>query len=472
MMKRLLFITVLAMVAALFAGCGGGDSTSSAPVGVNPGVASRVELMATSYVNQTNSYCFFKAKVIDGNGVPMQGREVIFTNLSLTGVLDFTTAVTGANGIATVTLYSTSVGFATVQAEVNAGTEKIRDRKTVFFSPFDIGFPGAEQVPPALVLDVDSDNDGIFNEANDFIMLDPAGKTDAIIRATVTDNAGAPVLNSEVTFGADSPEVTFPLGSSTTAPVVFTNSDGQASVLARISPVILRTTDSTVNITAAADNGTFNVLTLFLKPVTVSTISVIAVPSTVASAGTSAITAAVTTTAGTPVPDGTSVNFSVVGGGSITPFGQTTAGLATATYTAPTVTANTSASIRASVGSVIGATTVTITAPVVPPAALAVAPATGTASSAVGAALAFAISGGTGPYAVTSSTPASACNDAAPANGLCSDLGDTGTWTVTTASPTFLVAVPIGAPVGTVILSISDSSTPAKTATVVITIGP
>lgn len=413
MIKKILLI--LTVAAGLF-GCGGGNSASDSPVGVNPGVASRVELTATSYVNQTNGFCFLKTKVIDGNGLPIPKMEVIFTNLSLTGVLDHTSAVTGANGVATATLFSTTAGFATIQSEVNTGTEKIRDRKTVFFSPFDIAFPIGPQVAPALALDVDSDNDNVFNEPNDFIMFEPPTKTDAVIRATVTDNFGAPVLNSAVTFGADSPEVSFPLGSDPNAPVVHTNSSGQASVLARVSPLILRTTDSTVNITASADNGTFNVLTLFLKPVTVSTVTVIAVPSTIASAATSAITAAVTTTAGTPVPDGTTVNFSVTGVGSVTSFAQTTGGIATATYTAPAVVSNTSATVRASVGAVSGSATVNITAPVVvpppptpptPPAALVISPTTATLSCLSGSAATFFISGGTPPYTVQAAvTPA------------------------------------------------------------------
>src|ERR1700690_2197687 len=288
MIKRLFLITLLIIITAALLGCGGsGNSDSSTPVGVNPGGASRIELMATSYVNQTNSFCYFKAKVLDGNGTPIKNMQGIFTNLSLTGVLDQTTALTNANGIATVTLYSTTVGFATVQAEVNTGTEKISDKKTVFFSLLDIMFPTAPQLTSALILDVDSNNNGIYDEPDDFIMFSPPGKSDANIRATVTDNFGAPVLNSAVTFGADSPEVTFPLGNSITAPVVHTNSAGQASVLARVSPLILRTTNSTVNITASADNGAFNVLTLFLQPVTVNTVTVAANPSTVASAGTS-----------------------------------------------------------------------------------------------------------------------------------------------------------------------------------------
>ncbi|UCE78648.1 MAG: hypothetical protein JSV13_09065, partial [Nitrospiraceae bacterium] len=67
------------------------------------------------------------------------------------------------------------------------------------------------------------------------------------------------------------------------------------------------------------------------------------------------------TNVGTPVPDGTTINFTASPGG-IDPFAATTDGAATVTFTAPTVTVNTSASITASVAGVPGSTTVSITA--------------------------------------------------------------------------------------------------------------
>lgn len=411
MIKKILIILTVTALAAGLIGCGGGNSTSDTPTGVNPNVVSRVELMATSYVNQTNGYCYLKTKVIDGNGSPIKNRQVVYTNLSATGVLDFTQVNTDANGIATATLYSTVAGFATIQAEVNAdntGTEKIRDRKTVFFTPFDMcwggdcGGTGANLA--ALTLNVDSDNNGIYDEPSDFIMFDPAGKSDALIRATVLGSSGAPLLNSAVTFGSDSPEVTFPLASSPTAPVVHTNVDGQASVLARVAPAILRNTESTVNITAKADNNTFNVLTLFLKPVTVNTVTVAADPSTVESAGTSKISAIVKTNAGNPVPANTIVNFAA-SAGTIVPFGPTDAtGLATAQFKAPTVTTAQNVTVTANVGGKSGSTSVTVTPASV---ALTVIPDTQTIGNPiVGSTARYTVTGGTAPYRVFSDIPA------------------------------------------------------------------
>lgn len=415
MIKKFLLILI---IAAGLSGCGGGNSASDTPTGENPGVVSRVELMATSYVNQTNGYCYLKTKAIDGNGSPIANRQVVWTNLSTTGVLDRTTSMTNASGIATATLYSTTWGFATVQAEVNAdntGTQKIRDKKTVYFTPFDMSWPGTGGASnlASMALDVDSDNDGVYNETNDFILFEPAGKTDAIIRATVRDTNGNLLMNSAVTFGSDSPEVTFPSGSSTTAPVVHTNAQGQASVLARVSPAILRDYDTTVNITAKADNNAFNVVSLFLKPITINSVAVTADPSIIDSAGTSTITARVTTTAGQPAPQNTIVNFTTGSGAVVTPFAATDAkGIATATMKAPVVTTGTlNVGVTATSGGRSGTATVAVrSASSSTPVALNVIPASQTLPTppgplAVGNTARYTIIGGVAPYQAFSDKP-------------------------------------------------------------------
>lgn len=397
--KLILILAVITLGIALF-GCGGGNSGSSLPEGVNPGVVSRVELMATSYVNQTNGYCYLKTKAIDGNGVPIPSRQVVWTNLSTTGVLDTTTSMTNQNGIATATLYSTTAGFATIQAEVNAdntGTEKIRDRKTVYFSLFDMSIPQPAAAPDLSSLTLTSDN---------YILFETPTDTDANITATVTDSNGQPGFNRVVTFGSDSPAITFPFGSPTNAPVVHTNAAGKAVVLARVTPTLLTTADTMVNITASAVTDTKTipaVLSLFLKPVTINTITVTANPSTIPSAGTSAISAKVATTAGTPPPTGTAVNFSV-SAGNITPFSATDAtGLAAATLTAPIVTTGTkTVNITAAAGGKTGQGSVLVTTA----ATLTVIPDTQTIGNpAVGNTAQYTIFGGTAPYTAFSAKP-------------------------------------------------------------------
>jgi hypothetical protein len=123
-----------------------------------------------------------------------------------------------------------------------------------------------------------------------------------------------------------------------------------------------------MNITALAYNGAFNMVSLTIDAVVIGNIQVSANPQTVDSGGTSDITANVTTTAGTPVPDGTTVNFTANNGG-IDPFAQTTNGIADAKFSAPTLEAgagNETDTITASVGGQQGSTNVTVTAPAAP----------------------------------------------------------------------------------------------------------
>lgn len=359
MIKKTLLPIALFMALALLAYCGGGAGTSSEPVGVNQGQPSIVQLLSVQQIVQTNSNVYLKAKVLDGNGRVIPNVQVTFTNLSLVGVLSSTQATTDSLGFATVTLFSTDSGFATVQAEVNTGAGKVRDKKTVFFSIFDLTLVIAA---PTLTLAVDNNNDGSFNDPSDFTFFDPADPHDeAIIRATVLDGSGVPVLGDTVTFSADTTEATFPDGDAKQ-----TNSAGEAFVRLKVVPSEVRNFTVPMNVNAVSTNtGAFNVITLFIGPITINQVTVAANPQTVASAGTSTITAAVKTAAGTFVPDGTTVNFTT-DKGNITPFAQTTSGLATATLTAPTLTAggpSQTATITASAGGKSGTTSVTITAP-------------------------------------------------------------------------------------------------------------
>ena len=419
MVKRLFVsLLLLAMVAAL-AGCGGSGAGSSAePVGVNPSVPSVVQLLSVNQIAQTNTSIQFKAKVLNGNGNVMPDTPVVFTNLSLLGVLSSTSAKTNAQGIATVSLFSSTSGFATLQAEVDTGSGKVRDKRIVFFSIFDMTFPTAGTTVPTLTLDVDSNGNGIFNEPADFTLLDTAGKTQSLIRATVKQG-GSPVVGQAVTFTSDSTEATFPTGATAT-----TDGNGQAGVLMEVNAATLRSITTTLNVMAKATNGAFNVVSFFLSPVTVSTITVTANPTQVPSGGGSSITANVLTAAGAAVPDGTSVNFSDGGAGGIPPFAQTASGVATVSWTAPTLTAggsNLSFTIMASAGGKQGSVLVGVIAPPAPapptptPTPLAIGPATAAVSGAgpTPATAPFTVSGGTGPYVVTATCTggAIACND-------------------------------------------------------------
>ena len=495
MTKNFLLSIALFTIVVLLAGCGGPGSSTGIPRGVNPGVPSVVQLLDVQNIAQTNSNITFKAKVLDGNGKPVHNEPVTFINLSSigtfksafadSGVTTFATAptvvLTDYLGHATINLLSTSSGFVTVQAEVNTGVGQVRDQRTVFFTTSD-----TLDMRPTLTLDVDGDGDGIFNETgpvgnDDFTLFETATDNVVIVRATFKDGIGRLLVDSTVTFGADVPfrvgadptaecsdgsdtcEVTFPFGNTAT-----TNSIGQAFVSIQVTPAILRTITTILNITAQADFAgfrAFNIVTLFLSPVTVTTVTVSANPPVVESGGTSTITAFVLTSAGTPVPDGTSVNFTTTAGG-IEPFAQTTDGIAEVEFTAPTVTADTTVTITATVVGVFDTTTVTVTAE---PLALIIVPSTAGVNGVLGGTVTFTISGGTPTYTVTSDDPVSACSST---DADCSDASDTGVWTGIASGGTITVTVPAGTSATSVSIDVTDSVGGTASATLTITTGP
>ncbi len=374
-MKKYFIILILLALSFGNFSCGGGAGSSDSPEGENSGIPSIIQVLPSHYIAQTNSYITIHAKVLDGNGAGVKNITVRFTNLSPVGVLSSTSAKTNNEGIATVTVQSNSVGFATIQAEVNSGVAIVRDYKTVFFSS-----ASTAQLTPYLDLYVDGDGDLSFNEENDLILFQNENDNSVVVLAKVY-NAASNIAGSTVTFGADRP---YKIGSdpdatcsdgSDTCDVIFpggnqaiTNSWGEASVPVMFVPSALMPLPTTLNIYALADIGAFNIITLFLEPVTISRVSVSANPNIVESGGTSEIIAVVTTTAGTPTPDGTTVNFRILSGVGvgIDPFGQTTEGVATATYTAPALEeggSDQTVTVEASVGSKKSTVQITVKAP-------------------------------------------------------------------------------------------------------------
>jgi intimin len=445
-MKKI-FILFILLALSLFAfNCGGGSGSSSSPKGENPGEPSLVQLLPAQFIAQTNARITLHAKVLDGNGAPVNNIPVNFTNLSPIGVLSALSAKTNTAGIATVTLKSTTSGFSTVQAEINKGVSQVRDRKTVFFSSFST----SQSIPS---LDLTADNYELFQTTTD---------NEAIITATVFDGFGQRVIGMDVLFGSDSEEATFPLGS-----IAMTDTNGQASVLIRVIPSTLRALPTVINITALADNGAFNIVSLTLSPVSIQKVEVFANPQSVDSDGTSAITAQVTTTAGTPAPDGTSVNFTANIGG-IEPFSQTTDGIATTEFTAPEVTTNDTASITAKVGTKSDFVDVDITAPVIPPAALSISPPTVSTVTGICSTFTFFITGGSPQYTISSTNITRAFNDngvgAGTANNCIRDGGELGIWN----GASITVSVPATATAGTSTLNVSDSAGGSATATITI----
>ena len=479
MNKKIFFTLSLLSILVFLSGCGGGGGggSLSAPPGTDVGVTSIVRLFPAKFVAQTGSSITLRAKVLDGKGLGLPNLTVYFENLSSTGVLSSPSATTNSNGIAEVAIGSLTEGFASILVTVSNGSGQIRDVKTVFFTS-----ALSMNLAPTMELDVDgNDSNTIYNEPGDYNLFEPsvANDTQVTIRATVSNNIGLRASGVTVTFGSDFPfrigsdpavacsdgseicEVSFPLGNTAT-----TDFNGEAFVLVQVTPTVLRSITTVLNITATANNGAFNMVSLFLNPVTVSTVSVSANPTTVASAGKSTITAAVTTSAGTPVPDGTTVTFTASGGGALdTPFAQTEGGVAEAELTAPTVTSDTTVSVTASAGGKSGSTSVTVKAPTVTPpapAALAVGPALAIVNGTAGAKQTFIASGGTGPYIATYvCVGALICNstDADCADGPATDPEF---WNTTGS---FVVTVPPSSPADTCILTVTDFAGDTVTAT-------
>jgi hypothetical protein len=468
MIKKFFMLGALFTLIFFMTSCGGsGGGSSSTSRGVNAGIPSIVKMSDVQNIAQTNSFVFFKARILDGNGVPVPNEPVTFTNLSPIGTLNAINATTVAYtddlGFATATVKSNEEGFVTVQAEVNSGAGQVRDRRTVFFTS------GSLALFPFMTLDVDGDGNGVYNEPNDFILLQDETDTEVTVRANVFSNLGLPQAFSEVLFGADVPyrvgtdptcsdgsqdcEVVFPDGVQK-----FANSLGQAFVRVRFEANSLRSIQTLFNVLALADNGAFNLVTLFVEPIFISSVILSADPSIVDTEGTSKIAADVITNLNTPPPDGTAVNFTTTCG-SVVPFDQTTDGRAEVDFTAPSTEGI--CTITGTVGGVSGIVSVRVTTELV------INPSTIGVDGATGAVVPFTISGGTGPYTTTSSDPNNAFNDNGAGGGTAGDGIKNGSEGGIWSGSSINVTVPAGAS-GSVTLNVQDSDGNTVSATITI----
>lgn len=513
-MKRFSALAILFIFSLFTFSCGGGAGSAWTPSGESPGVASVVELVPSTYVAQTNGFVTFNARVLDGNGRPVPNATVTFTNISSLGTLtsalsvkgmagkkraSATTAVTDSTGIARINVYSTTSGYATIVAQVYTGMGNVRDKKSVFFTTGDI-VGNQPLMPVTVVVDIDGNNNGVYNEDADLNVCSASGDNQVKVRTTLyimnqrASGYGVYVAtdaNSLVTFPtsplnldwngdgyyssididsdgdgnvdiyADTPDKDS--DGDPDMDFVTTNSQGEAfseftvnCMLGGVERVIsVYAYTNSISIPEFGNNSYQGVggQSIFLQPVTVSGITVTANPSVVAASGTSTITATVATTAGTP-PDGTTVQFFTTCG-TVNPATKTTSnGIATTTFTAPaTVPAGNSCTITAKVGNVSG--TVDVTFP-----ALSVSPATYTIDNdSEPATLTFSIYGGTAPYtiSVVAAPVGGAFTYTPPATpqAAAGDFSLTG------------ISIPDGV-TGTITITVTDSaSTPAMAVSVV-----
>lgn len=476
MKKAFILLTVLALAVGAFSCGGGGAGGLNSPGGENPGIASIVQLNPVHYISQTNGFITFRAKVLDGNGAPIPNTRVDFTNQSSVGTFQAASlqtsaaaayAYTDGSGLASIRVFSTTSGFVTVIAQVYTGSGNVRDQKTVYFTNDDV-------LAVSMALDVDADNDLIYDEASDILIGETATDTSVKVRARVYNAGGVLLAGRTVTFdserayrtgtsiigtdtswacsdGSSTCWVAFPLGRT-----MYTNEAGAAFAQVVVATESLRNFTSNLNIFATADNGASNMKTLFISPVTVSSITIVANPAVIppsisGTPSTSTITATALTNFNQYVPDGTAVNFTIdaacsAAGGKITPFGRTTDGAATATFTAPS--ALMTCTITASIGSVSATTTVLVTT------ALSVTPTAINVDGVAGGVATFTITGGIPSYTITRNN-AAAWTAPVPA-------------TVTASGGTFTVTVPANTPAATVTYTIRDSVGTTVTATLTV----
>lgn len=454
MIKRIfLSITVFAIAFSLFGCGGGGTGSSSEPPGTNTGIPSVVTLLPSNFVAPTNSSITLSARVLDGNGTALANIPVGFSKVSGTGVLSALFAVTNSNGVASVVIASSAPGFSSVQSEVATGSGLLRDTKTVFFSS-----EASLSDLPTMTLDVDGVGtdgkyNGIYNEqTSDFTLFQHENDTQVLIRAKLSS-----LLDLEgdtVTFTSDTTNkaVTFPDGTNEKY-VATIGADNKASVQVTFNnPSLI---ESVINISAAASNGAFNMVSLFLAPVTVSSVVVTSDKAEVASEGTAKITAFAASNLNKPVPDGTTVNFTSTPTVTFNPpFAQTAGGTGKVetTMTAPIVTADTKVTVTATAGGKSDSTQVTVKPTLAPR----IDPASYSISNATGGTAVFTITGGSAPYTITSSDATKAFNST-PGNGV---------WTNIAAGSSITVTVPKGAVQGNVTLTATDSLGKTGTATI------
>lgn len=411
MRKAVLLLTLLLLSLGV-SSCGGGGGGNS-PVGENQGVPALVLLSPSQNVAQTNASITLSARVFDVNGTPLANIAVTFTKLSALGTLSTTLPVaTDATGIARVNVHSSAPGFATVLAQVSSATGFIRDKRSIFFTTSDTT-NGLAFTPIAVLVDVDGNGNGIYNETSDLKVCEAVADNVVKVRATVFV-AGVRAPGVVVNFETDSAALAMfpstPFGTDTDLDgdididAVITDSQGEAftelaiNCLVQNNERILNVYGYTNTLFVPAFNGSFSglgAIPLFLQPVTVTGITVTATPATVMAGGTSRIDATVNTTAG-PI-SGIAVSFTTSCGTVSPTVSQTNnVGLATTTFTAPTALGP--CTVTARVGSVTGTATVTVSA------ALTVTPTTFTVPE--GDPASFVISGGAPPYAVVSTNAA------------------------------------------------------------------
>lgn len=468
-MKKILYlVSLIVIISIAVVGCGGGGGTGIDLPGV--GIPDKIVLKGSSYIAQTNGSITLEAEV-SYKGRAVKDVDVVFTNISpighfCDGVKN--TATTNDLGKATIRLCSTTPGFATVQAEIE-GADYVRTRSSFYFTT-------AIVIYPFLSLSIDGDGNGFYNEPDDFILI-ANGRDTATLKAELQDATGTPLVGRTILFSTDTTfidctvescaalkqpyaqEIVFPNGRT-----AWTNGDGKATIEI-IASSKLKEFRTSFNVSAMDTySGASDLFTVFLDPITVGTVTVVADPPVIERAKTSKVTTCAYSTApdpfnvGVPVPDGTIIQLSATDG-IIAPFVQTIDGCATITYTAPSTPVG-EVTITATVGGVSGSTTVIVTTE------LTVLPPTQTITAGARCAIpavnsaSYTITGGAPSYSVYTNRP-DITSFTAPTAG--------DSTTVTSSGGTFTIAYDVATTEdATVTITVQDSLGAIKTASFVI----
>jgi hypothetical protein len=268
-MNRALYLIIAVMLAIVsgLSGCGGGAGDASSPGGSGGGIPVLIVLVPNQYIVRTGGIILLQAKVLDGNGHPIAGKTVSYSSKTGIGVLSAPSAVTDEKGVAIVTLTSSATGYAVIEASTSSSF--VMDRKTVYFN-------SETASPNVLVLDVDGDGDGTYNERTDFEVFE---HDSILLRATLRTNTGSAVAGSAVTFYADFPyEVNFYDISGNPTTTVYTNSSGVAFINMK-ADLVLQEERTYLNVSAYdVSGGAVDMITLFLSPVVISQIVFTEIP--------------------------------------------------------------------------------------------------------------------------------------------------------------------------------------------------
>ncbi|MBF0564633.1 MAG: hypothetical protein HQK89_05265 [Nitrospirae bacterium] len=420
-------------------------------------------IFMTAYVSDING---MPVKNTNVNFTKTTGVGQI-TASSTTGVALFTTrdnsvvnGLTNQYGQAAVQVTSTASGFVTVEAVAGGG---LMDKKSVLF-----GSSGAKSFSPIFVsVSFDGNGNGVYDENDDFKVCQGTTTNTVKLRATVyykgervsgsTGINGQPVYvyissdNDRLTtfpyniyFDSVNNVCTYPDKSVNGAPAsgagciytgtfnnlsqnhvkedfVTINSTGDAYSTFNVN-CQLTATEQTLNLFAVTSTFVLPEFSsivafqgqggasLFLEPITVTSVKLTANPTQVAVGSSSAITATVNTNLGNATaPDGTLVQFTVdcqdvsVPSASVSPNpAQTVNGVATTIFTSNAIPVNGTCTVTGKAG---GVTSAPATFTIVP--VLSVNPAAATLTDPkIGDTYTFQIIGGTPAYTVTSDNPA------------------------------------------------------------------